>query len=203
MNETQGRMEAAQMSATDFQEEILKTFDGGEYHLRSAYRGYDRRVIFYHDQCGLTWRTTPERFLKGGHRCPQCTTVSNHRMRDLVRDALGVILPLYGSKSLICDHFFGSGPTGKTGRQLSYDFWLPDLQILVDADADVDEEPWGPVNGTDFRLRSMVTQHDLKREWATQSCIDHIFVPRNVLSVPAYLDRAISRVQSGRRLRKY
>lgn len=202
MNQPQGRLQLAQMGAEEFQKEILKTFDGDEYTIRSAYKGHDKRIVFFHGQCGLTWRTTPERFLDG-HRCPQCSTVSNRRMRDIVSEALQHTLPLYGSRGVSYNHYFGSGPQSKTGFQLAYDFWLPDLRILVDAEADIDDEPWGKVNGTDFRLRSMVIHHELKKEWAEIACLGYIMVPRNTQNVRDFLDREIGRLQAARRTRKY
>lgn len=57
------------------QEEFLKQiYDavGDEYTVCGKYENNHTKMEFKHVECGYSWRTTPDSFLNGNHRCPKC-----------------------------------------------------------------------------------------------------------------------------------
>ncbi len=50
----------------------LHSLVGVEYTISGKYVNNRTKLEFTHVYCGYSWETTPDSFVNGGHRCPQC-----------------------------------------------------------------------------------------------------------------------------------
>lgn len=59
----------------------LRQETNNEYSTSETYSGMMNRLLFTHNKCGYSWRTTPNSILNGGSGCPICSKKTGGRKR--------------------------------------------------------------------------------------------------------------------------
>lgn len=116
------RSRACMKPVSKLKEEIFELV-GDEYELIGEYTGTNNNATFYHKICKNTFQKTPHNFL-AGQRCPHCVlpTVGEQR----------IINYLESIKEKYTFQKSYEGLIGINGGLLSYDFLLPDKNMLIE-----------------------------------------------------------------------
>lgn len=93
----------------------------GEYELSSEYTGVKACIYITHHDCGCTFKTTPHQFNRG-RRCPNCNKSKGEALVKQVLD----MLPLAYKEQANLHELVG------LERRLSYDFYVPEYQLLIE-----------------------------------------------------------------------
>lgn len=129
---------------------------GNEYTLISEYINTNKHVKMRHENCGHEWNIKPTNFLSG-KRCPKCAeSKGEQRIRHWLEDNNIKFVPQRKYPDLI----------GTGGGLLSYDFYLPDYNLLIEYQGQFHDG-----NGNDYIKQNLETQkeHDRrKKEYAEQ-----------------------------------
>ena len=56
---------------TEIFKKEVETLEGTEYKVLGDYKGKNVKIEFYHQECGHTFKMSPDKFLQG-HRCTKC-----------------------------------------------------------------------------------------------------------------------------------
>jgi predicted Zn-ribbon and HTH transcriptional regulator len=147
-----------------FQQAISESFEGSEYEVVGPYLGSNVPTEVKHASCGNIWFVTPNNFLNGGTRCPACSTPRNSKLSRTVHKAL---IEALGGLELRREYVFqGDGaPVSVGGRSLSFDFWIPGLKLLIEADGLLHDSPWNDAHGRS-KLEAQQANDRIKDEWA-------------------------------------
>ena len=147
-----------------FQQAISESFEGSEYEVVGPYLGSNVPTEVKHASCGNIWFVTPNNFLNGGTRCPACSTPRNSKLSRTVHKALIEVL---SGLELRREYVFqGDGaPVSVGGRSLSFDFWIPGLKLLIEADGLLHDSPWNDAHGRS-KLEAQQANDRIKDEWA-------------------------------------
>jgi hypothetical protein len=150
-----------------FQQAISESFEGSEYEVVGPYLGSNVPTEVKHASCGNIWFVTPNNFLNGGTRCPACSTPRNSKLSRTVHKAL---IEALGGLELRREYIFqGDGaPVSVGGRSLSFDFWVPELGLLVEADGLLHEQAWNDAHGRS-KLEAQQANDRIKDEWAARN----------------------------------
>jgi hypothetical protein len=149
-----------------FKKEILD-ITNGEYELLNEYKTMNQYVLMKHMVCGNEWNITPHNFLDSGNRCPICNQSKGERRIKEVFDSKDIYnIPQKEFEGLI----------GIGGGNLSYDFYLPNYNLLIEFQGIQHEKPVD-FNGfgkkyakEQFKIQQ---EHDKrKREYAKYNNID-------------------------------
>lgn len=103
-------------------EEQVSNISNSDYILLSKYTTWDTPVIMKHIFCGETFSITPNSFLQG-RRCSNC---SKSYGEQLVKE----VLDLFSVNYIQQKHF--EGLVSRKGNLLSYDFFIPELNVLIE-----------------------------------------------------------------------
>lgn len=95
---------------------------GDEYTVISDYISANDKILIRHNKCNNEYSTTPNKFLKG-YRCTKCRLSKGE-------DAIRLLLKNNNIKHISQKKF--SGLVGLGGRNLSYDFYLPKYNLLIE-----------------------------------------------------------------------
>ena len=146
---------------------MSESFEGSEYEVVGPYLGSNIPTEVKHRSCGNIWFVTPNNFLNGGTRCPACSTPRNSKLSRTVYKALAECL---GDLELRREYIFqGDGaPVSVGGRSLSFDFWVPELGLLVEADGLLHEQAWNDAHGHS-KLEAQQANDRIKDEWAARN----------------------------------
>jgi len=138
-----------------FREQVLAAV-GGEYVPQTAYVKNNVKVDLLHITCGRIYRVTPVDFLSGGHRCPFCVQSSASKPEGEIYDWLTSI-----GIEFVYQHTF---PDLKHRKKLSYDFFVPSMDLLIEYDG---EQHFRPKFGMSHdEISNIRIRDDLKTAYA-------------------------------------
>jgi len=113
-------------STNKFKEEVKK-LTGSEYSVLGEYKGTNIKILLKHNKCGHEWEVKPNNFLNLNNRCPICALK--------IKESRGVqkiksFLIMNGIKYQVEVEFDNC----KNIRNLKFDFFLPEFNLLIEFD---------------------------------------------------------------------
>lgn len=135
-------------------------------------------------KCGNEYETTPNVLLRG-HGCPRCTTsIGENRIATYLKNNLVSYTPQYKEDTL----------RGIGGNPLSFDFYIPDWNILIEFQGIQHEKPVDFFGGEEQFL--IQQEHDRrKRKYAEDNNIKLLEIwYYEIKSIPYILDEIFSQV---------
>ena len=152
-------------------QEVAKVPEGDEYEVVGDYQGSNTPLEMRHVHCGNVWFVTPNNFLNGGTRCPVCSTPRNSRLVRVIDRVLNDFSRLSGFEIRREYVFQGEqAPVSVGGRSLRFDFWIPKLRLIIEADGLLHQKAWNDQHG-ESRLRAQQANDKIKDEWARMNQI--------------------------------
>lgn len=137
----------------------------GEYELISEYRGVNNKLEILHRKCGIAYKTTPHQFNRG-RRCPSCNESKGEKNVKKALDKLGLTYEFQVNLKEL---------SGLTHRY-SYDFYLPDQQILIEFQGQQHYMPIDIFGGVEvFKVQQQNDEY--KRKFARDNGYTLIEVP--------------------------
>ena len=146
----------------DFIKDLYDVF-GDEYTVLSQYTHSKEPIKVRHNICGHIWTTTPNPLLKG-HGCPYCASRKS-KGEKFIEDYLRNILHIPFETQKKYEGLFGLG-----NGQLSYDFYLPSYNLLIEYQGEFHD---GTANQqTDIELQKQQIHDKLKNKYAKEHNIE-------------------------------
>ena len=138
---------------------------GNEYTFLDTYVNNKTKLMVKHNRCGNTYEVRPTDFLDHQTRCPYCNSPKGETIISKILDALNIN---YESQKVFDDL--------KDTTYLSYDFYIPDQNILIEYQGIQHYEPVDHFGGDDkFAIQQ---RHDkLKSDYAKNHGYNLIAVP--------------------------
>jgi hypothetical protein len=131
-----------------------------EYEILSNYVNAHTKVLIRHNFCNTEYKVKPHMFINNGRRCPVCCeTKGEKKLRKWLEDNKVPFIPQ--------KEFDGLKGTG--GRNLSYDFYLPNQNVLIEYQGQFHDGSNGEV--TKLNLEKQQEHDKRKRDYAKQNCI--------------------------------
>ncbi len=140
-------------SHKDFANEI--SLINNNIELTSEYRGQKEKIWCQCKKCRYEWETFPTTLL-AGHGCPNCSLSKGEEQISIILNKYNL---LYETQKKF------SGLIGVGGNQLSYDFYIPELNLLIEYQGKQHKRPIEYFGGVKTFERQKI--HDkLKRNYA-------------------------------------
>lgn len=135
---------------------ILNETRGDEYQLIGEYNKSNEKVLVEHTVCGYSWKVRPYHLLEG-QGCPRCQESNGEKMTREVLSKLGYSPEM--QKEF---------PELKNKMPLSYDFFIPESQILIEYQGIQHYKPisFGGSGCPKKKLERQQYNDELKREYA-------------------------------------
>jgi hypothetical protein len=131
-----------------------------EYEILSNYVNAQTKVLVKHTLCKTEYKVTPHMFINNGRRCPVCCETKGEKaVRKWLEDNKVYFL--------VQKEF--DGLTGVGGGNLSYDFYLPHLNLLIEYQGQFHDGSNGDV--TKLNLEKQQEHDKRKRYYAEQNGI--------------------------------
>ena len=142
----------------EFEQEV-KEITNNNYSVVGEYINTKTKITLKHNSCGTLFDIAPTIFLNTKARCPICTTNSNGEAS--IRQYLNSVEIDYENHKTFPD-LFGTG-----GGHLSYDFYIPSLNILIEYQGKQHDTPIEYFGGEEqFKIQQI---HDgIKRSYAKE-----------------------------------
>lgn len=150
----------------EFKEEVYR-LEGDDYVIESRYERASQPILITHnvDSCMKTFRMSPNSFLSAGQRCPTCAFSKGE---DNVRKVL---------EGLNLDYIHEKEFDGLVNvRPLRYDFYIEELNLLIEFDGIHHYEPVEHFGG--IKYFNYIKRNDAKKN---QYCKDNNI---NLLRIP-------------------
>ena len=137
---------------------------GDEYEFLDDYVDSKTKIRVKHNKCGNIYEVAPHHFSEG-HRCPYCT---NSKGEDIINNILKVLGIKYDYQKTF-DNL-------KDINLLSYDFFIPDQNILIEYQGIQHYQPFDYFGGEDkFKVQQ---KHDkMKADYAKEHDYTLITIP--------------------------
>lgn len=145
-------------SQEEFEHEI-KELTNNEYSVVGKYINTQTKISLKHNCCNTIFEVTPTMFLSSKTRCPICTKNSNGEVS--IRHCLNDMNIQYNNHKTFPD-LFGTG-----GGHLSYDFYIPSLNILIEYQGKQHNVPIKYFGGEE-RFKIQKIHDDIKRLYAKE-----------------------------------
>lgn len=171
-------MNSIRKTAEEFEEEVTNLV-GDEYTIMEEYNLSREHVTMRHNVCGNKYKVTPSNF-KSGTRCPRCSY--SHGEWDVAK-----YLDTEGIKYEAQKTFKGLINI----KPLVYDFYLPELGILIEYQGVQHYKPIEFFGGEDG-YKSQKERDSIKKEFAHQNNILLVEVPytkRGYKEIAEYLGK--------------
>lgn len=141
-----------------FKEEIFNLV-GSEYSILSEYKGNKKYFTIKHNACGNIWDTTPINFLHGGRRCPICCSSRGETEIIKYLKSHNISFDYQKKFNNLC---------GINNGLLSYDFYLPKYNLLIEYQGEQHDRPIEYFGGEEqFKIQK---EHDnRKRKYAMKN----------------------------------
>ena len=148
---------------TKFKREV-ESIVGNEYTFLDSYVDSKSKIKVRHNKCNTVYEVRPDMFLKG-ERCPYCNSPKGEISINKILKSLGI---KYEYQKTFDDL--------KDSRLLSYDFYIPSQDILIEYQGQQHYQPVGYFGGADtFELQQ---KHDkMKSDYAKDNGYKLITVP--------------------------
>lgn len=145
----------------EFVKDLYDVF-GDEYTVLSEYTHSKEPIDIRHNVCGHYWITTPNPLLKG-HGCPYCASRKS-KGEKFIEDYLTDMQIAFETQKKY------EGLLGLGNGQLSYDFYLPNYNLLIEYQGEFHD---GTANQqTDIELQKQQIHDKLKSDYAKENNIE-------------------------------
>lgn len=141
------------------------------YFLISKFKGSSKNISIYHNKCGFIFTTTFNKFKHRGKRCPHCEMYvpKGERLLKSILNKMNI------------NYIYQYKPKGlKRIYQLSYDFYLPDYNILIEYQGEQHYKPvpfGGDIESAKIKFRNQIKNDNIKRYYADTNNIKLIEIP--------------------------
>ncbi len=103
-------------------ENEIFSLTNGEYEIKSEYKNAKTKIKFYHKKCNHYFYMTSDNFING-QRCPICKeSKGEQKIRKFLESNNIKFIPQKTFDGLV----------GIKGKLLSYDFYLPNINLLIE-----------------------------------------------------------------------
>jgi len=168
----------------EFKEEVFKQ-SGNEYTVLGEYTHKDTKLLMRHNcsKCdNFEWEIAPHNFLdnagRKGRGCPYCSkSLNEKKISELLKQ-----FNIYNIQ-----HYTYEGLIGEGGDLLSYDFYLPNENLLIEYQGKQHTEFVKMMHGTQERFERQ-KEHDRRKE---QYTIDNNI---NFLAIHYWDDKNIEKI---------
>jgi hypothetical protein len=138
-----------------------------EYEVLEEYVNNNTKILHRHKTCGHEWAIRPHDILHGGYGCPACACSKGE---DIIFNYLNQI-DIEFEAQYKYDDLIGLG-----GGLLSYDFYLPTYNLLIEFQGKQHYEPIDWFGG--FEKFEYQQEHDKrKRKYAKEHSIELMEIP--------------------------
>jgi mRNA-degrading endonuclease HigB of HigAB toxin-antitoxin module len=143
-----------QQDTDSFKKKVFKLV-GGEFEVLGNYTKARKKILIKHTICNSEYEVTPDSFLNKGSRCPICNESKGEKA---IREWLKLnSFPFEPQKEF--DSLIGVG-----GGNLSYDFYLPNQNILIEYQGEFHDGTAYQQTSEEYKIQQ---EHDKrKREYA-------------------------------------
>lgn len=156
-----------QYTTEEVKEEIYKISSGEYIMVSTEYEGHEKEIILLHTTCGKEFSTTRKRFVWSKCRCPHCSKSAGENLLSefFAREKIKYI------PQMTFDGLVGDG-----GRKLSYDFYIPDYNLLIEYQG---HQHYKPIElfGGKVQFEKQIRYDDIKRSYAKNNKIDLLEIP--------------------------
>lgn len=137
---------------------------GDEYSVIGKYINNSTKIVMRHNKCGCEWNVVPSVFLSKESGCPKCNQSRGERkIEKYLCDNSIIYIPQMKYDGLV----------GVNNIPLSYDFFLPKYNILVEYQGQQHEQPVTWFGGEEkFRRQQEIDK--IKKEYAKEHNIELI-----------------------------
>lgn len=153
----------AKRSTAQFKLEV-KNLVGDEYRVLGEYQGVNTKIKMRHNICGNVFFPTPKHFLKGS-RCPYCSSSKGETIISKILDTLNINYEAQKKFDELRDI-----------QLLSYDFFIPSQNILIEYQG---KQHYEPINyfGGESQFKSQQKHDKMKLDYAKSHNYNLITVP--------------------------
>lgn len=143
------------LSQEEFENKLYEIHNGEIIALEN-YKGYNNRIKFKHVICGHIWYTSPHSVILNNCGCPVCNVSHGEKLIKIF---------LKNNKILFSQQKRYEGLLGLKNKKLSYDFYLPEYNLLMEFQGEQHERPVEYFGGEEkFKIQQ---EHDKrKRDFA-------------------------------------
>lgn len=159
----------------------------GEYSLIGEYTGVKNKVKIKHNSCGNEYLVYPYMFRRG-RRCPKCNYSRGERLVENVLTSLDII---FEPQKEFCKL--------KNINNLSYDFYLPDYNIVIEYQGQQHYKPIELFGGKEPFLKQQENDR-IKKEFANENGLILLEIPYTKYtfeSVKEEIEIMLSNVKQG------
>ena len=134
-----------------------------EIEIISNYNGASVKIDYRCKKCNNIWSAKPTHLL-GGHGCPNCLQSTGER-------TIKSILDEYKVKYIRQQKF--DDLIGIKGGKLSFDFYLPDYNLLIEYQGRQHYQPSGYMGGVD-KFNYQIENDKIKRKYVNLKNINYL-----------------------------
>ena len=154
----------ARKTNKQFKQEIYELV-GNEYTFLEDYRGNETKIKVKHNKCGKIYEVKPSNFLYVKRRCPYCNSPKGELIINKMLKSLGIN---YETQKTFDDL--------KDTKLLSYDFYIPSQNILIEYQGIQHYEPINIFGGED-KFKAQQKHDQMKLEYAKEHGYNLIAIP--------------------------
>lgn len=147
----------------------VNSIDGYKFVKMISYNGSISEIKIRHVECGNEFNVIFKRFYNDGKRCNVCNELNG--FASIGEREVGKFLDSINQKYIRQKTY--DGIIGVNGGLLSYDFYLPDKNILIEYQGEQHEAPVAIFGGHD-KFKVQIKHDELKREYAKENNINLI-----------------------------
>lgn len=112
-------------------DKIEKLDDYKEYLFLEKFDGGKKKVKVKHLKCNTEYLVSPQKFIDG-RRCPYCSSTTNSKPIIKIKEILD-----NENINYINEKTFSNLVNPETGRRLRFDFYLKDLNLMIEYDGEM------------------------------------------------------------------
>lgn len=163
--------------------EQVRSLVGDEYTFTEVYNGDNKKISVVHNVCGYEYSTTPNNFINGT-RCANCNRSKGELAIIEVLESLGV--PFEEQKTF---------PGLKNIKPLRYDFYIPNMGILIEYNGRQHYEPVDYFGG-EYAFKNQVKNDTLKRQYAEDKNYTLLEIPHTIKDIDDINEIIIKEISS-------
>lgn len=169
-----GELKYKYRTTSSFQKEV-RILTNDEYTVIGDFTTTRKKTEFYHTSCANNFMMTPHAFITLGHRCPICDTSPRGKISKPVQLIMDT-LDAYGIEYVTEKKFPGLVSENTSGGNLSFDFFIPKLNILVEYDGRQHFFPTS-IFGGQHSFEKLQRNDFIKDEWVRKSKYSLLRIP--------------------------